>query len=177
MLVREAQQDIARAYVGGGPGLFFSALIWLAAGLIEQQHGIRTAFSVLFVGGMFIYPAGLFLSRVVFRRPAEAKTNPIAGAVLECTAAMIAGLFAAWLFLPYKPEYVFPLAALAVGTHFGVFKTVYGDRLFWLLAAAVSAIGLVDILVMPVRPSVAFAVAATEATFALILTLRGLART
>src|SRR3546814_12510337 len=46
---------------------------------------------------------------------------------LPISIAMIGGLFAAWLFLPFQPTYAFPLAAIAVGTHYAVFKTVYGD--------------------------------------------------
>ncbi|MDO9487332.1 MAG: hypothetical protein Q7J32_03085, partial [Sphingomonadaceae bacterium] len=93
----------------------------------------------------------------------------------EGTIAMIGGLFAAWLFIGPKPELVFPLAAIAVGTHYFVFKTVYGDRSFWLLAAIVTAIGVADIFVAPLRGSTALLVAVTELAFGLVLTLRSIA--
>ena len=41
--------------------------------------------------------------------------------------------------------YVFPLA-IAVGTHYAPFCTVFGDRLFWVLAGLVTAVGVLDVL-------------------------------
>src|SRR3546814_10311314 len=74
-------------------------------------------------------------------REKEASGIPLGATALESTIAMIGGLFAAWLFLPFQPTYVFPLAAIAVGTHYAVFKTVYGDALFWVLGGLITATG------------------------------------
>lgn len=172
MLVSNAQKDIGRAYVGGGPGMIFSGLVWLAAGLAQHWHGTGFGFAVLFIGGMAIFPAGLLLSRQLFRRAAEAKDNPLGRTALESTICMIAGLFAAWLMLPLKPAYVFPLAAIAVGSHFAVFRTVYGDRLFWLIGAMLTGFGLAGIFAGAPTPVVAFGVAASEIVFGAILTAR-----
>jgi hypothetical protein len=172
MLVSDAQRDITRAYVGGGPGMVYSAFTWLAAGYVQSRHGTGLAFLVLFAGGTVIYPVGVLLSRYVFGRAAEAKDNPLGMAALESTICMIGGLFAAWLMLPLKPAYVFPLAAIAVGTHFAVFRTVYGDRLFWLLGALLTAIGFYGIFGAAPTPVVVFGVAATEIVFGAILTVR-----
>src|SRR3546814_20569590 len=75
---------------------------------------------------MLILPLATIASRLLFRREKEASGNPLGATALESTIAMIGGLFAAWLFLPFQPTYVFPLAAIAVGTNYAVFKTVYG---------------------------------------------------
>ncbi len=48
--------------------------------------------------------------------------------MLELTVAMIAGLIAAWLFVEFKPEWVIPLAAIMVGTHYGAFQSAYGMK-------------------------------------------------
>ena len=66
MTIIEAQADLRRAYVGGGPGAFVSGLLWLAAAWVEAKYGIRTAFVALFLGGMLIYPLGLAASRLLF---------------------------------------------------------------------------------------------------------------
>ena len=174
MNIAEAQRDIRRAYTGGGPGLIFSAVVWLAAALAQTSHGTAFAFGLLFIGGMAIFPAGLALSRLVFRRAAETKGNPLGITALESTICMIGGLIAAWLMLPLKPAWVFPLAAIAVGTHFAVFKTVYGDRLFWVLGAALTGIGCYAIFAGPLPFGVGFVVAATEAVFGIILTARAI---
>ena len=172
MTVTDAQQDLRRAYVGGGPGVVISGLVWLAAMYIQHSQGIRAGFVVLFFGGMLIFPLTKLVCRAIFRRESESRNNPFGLTVLESTIAMIGGLFAAWLFLAYMPVLVFPLAAIAVGTHYFVFKTVYEDKLFWLLAAVITAIGFGDIFVAQMRGSTALLVALTEVVFGLVLTVR-----
>ncbi len=168
----DAQRDMGRAYVGGGPGVVVSSLVWVATAFVQQRAGVAAAFPVLFFGGMLIFPLSKLLARVAFRRDSENGANPLGLTALECTIAMIGGLFAAWLFLGTRPMLVMPLAAIAVGTHYLVFKTVYGDRLFWLLGAILTLIGLADIYVAQLRGMGTGLVAATELLFGLSLTLR-----
>ena len=52
MTIAEAQGDLRRAYVGGGPGAFISGSLWFVATWVEAHHGIRTACIALFFGGM-----------------------------------------------------------------------------------------------------------------------------
>ena len=175
MKVSEAQQDLRRAYVGGGPGVVTSGLVWLVAAWVQHTQGVGAGFVTLFLGGMLIFPVTKLLCRTVFRRDDESSGNPFGMTVLESTIAMIGGLFAAWLFVAVKPALVFPLAAIAVGTHYFVFKTVYGDRSFWLLAGVVTAAGLAGIYVPPLSGSTAWLVALTELAFGLVLTVRAVA--
>jgi hypothetical protein len=65
--------------------------------------------------------------------PAEAEGNTLGRIALESTIAMLGCLFAAWLLLPTRADLVFPVAAIAVGTHYAAFRSVYGDILYWLL--------------------------------------------
>ena len=175
MTIREAQADLRRAYVGGGPGAVVSGLVWVVAAWVEANHGVRTAFIALFLGGMLIYPLGLAASRLLFRRAGEAKDNPMGPVALECTIAMIGCLIAAWLILPFKPELVFPIAAVAVGTHYFVFKTAYGDRTYWLLAAMVTALGLAEMFdVTQLGGGMILAVEVIEVAFGVLLTMRAL---
>lgn len=173
MNIEEAQRDVSRAFVGGGPGVLVSALVWLAAALVERRHGIAPAFATLFFGGMLIFPVSMLVARLAFRRAKEAPGNPLGPVALESTVAMIGGLFAAWLLLDLRPNLVFPLAAIAVGTHYAVFKTIYGDRSFWVLAALLTALGGLAALERWTPPGgVILAVAVVEAAFAAVLTYR-----
>ena len=178
MTIAEAQADLRRAYVGGGPGAVVSGLLWFAAAWVEANHGIRTAFIALFLGGMLIYPLGLAASSLLFRRASEAKDNPMGPVALESTIAMIGCLLAAWLILPFKPEFVFPIAAVAVGTHYFVFKTAYGDRTYWLLAALITAIGVAEIFdVTRLAGGMILTVGAIEVAFGVLLTMRAVKAT
>jgi hypothetical protein len=142
MQIAEAQGDVRRSFVGGGPGVFVSGLIWCAAAIAEAQRGVGFGFAVLFFGGMLIFPLSLLVVRVAFRRAATQGGNGLTAIALESTAAMIAGLLAAYLLLPHAPHLVLPLAALAVGAHYFAFRTLYGDPLFLVLGAIISALGL-----------------------------------
>jgi hypothetical protein len=170
MEISAAQQDLSRAYVGGGPGVMVSGCVWLAAALIEHAQGVGAAFAALFLGGMAIFPVSKLVCRFGFGRANETPGNPFGLTVLEGTIAMIAGLFAAWLFLPIRPALVFPLAALAVGTHYFAFATCYGDRRFWILAAIVAIIGFADIYAAALHGLSAPLVAMVELGFGLLLT-------
>lgn len=174
MLISDAQRDLGRAYVGGGPGVVISGIIWLAATGIQHAKGVGAGFAALFFGGMLIFPIAKLLCRTAFHRANESSSNPFGATVLEGTMAMIGGLFAAWLFLPFKPSLVFPLAAIAVGTHYFIFKTAYGDRSFWLLAGIVTAIGFGDIFVTQMRGLAPLLVSVTEMVFGLALVVRAL---
>jgi hypothetical protein len=176
MTVTNAQQDIRRAYVGGGPGAIVSALVWFAAAFVAARHGIGPAFTLLFFGGMLIFPLSLLVCQFGFRRPKMAADNPLGMTALEATITMIGGLLAAWLFVRLAPAYVFPVAAMAVGTHYAEFKTAYGDRLYWMLAAILTAIGGAALLGLPSLPGAPIlAVAVVELLFGLWLTKKSLA--
>ncbi len=173
LTIAEAQQDSRRAFVGGGPGAFISGAVWLIAALMIKQRGVGPAFACLFFGGMLIFPLAQLTSRVLFRRSPAAQDNPLGRVALESTIAMGGGLFAAWLFIFTKPDYVFPLAAIAIGTHYAAFRTVYGDTLFWLLAGLITAIGVLDILSYVKLPGgPILAVGLIEIVFAIVLTAR-----
>lgn len=144
MTVDEAQRDNRHSYVGGGPGAIVSGLVWLVAAMFLGR-GLSAAFAALFIGGTLIFPLSILLCRRLFRRSAAMPNNPLGRAALESTIAMIGGLLAAWLFVGRAPELVLPLAAVAVGTHYFVFRTVYGDTLFWLLGALITGLGIAGV--------------------------------
>jgi hypothetical protein len=122
---------------------------------------------------VLIFPLSAMASRLLFRREKEVSDNPLGGIALESTIAMLGGLFAAWLLLRFEPAYVFPLAAIAVGTHYAVFRTIYGDRLFWLLGALITVVGFASIFnLVPIPGGPILAVAVIELLFAILLTMR-----
>ena len=145
MTIDDSQADLRRAFVGGGPGLVISGLFWLAAGVVADTHGIETGFVLLFLTGMLIFPLSALVCRFAFGRAPTAAGNPMGRIALESTFPMIGGLVIAWLLLPLRPDWVFPVAAIAVGTHFFAFRSVYGDALFWLLGALITALGAAEL--------------------------------
>ena len=112
-----AQAELRYSYLTGGPGASVSGIVWLVAAFTSQGRGVGKGFIVLFFGGMTIFPLGTLVVRSIFRRPPPSKSNPGPRVVMETVLPMMGGLLAAWLLLPSRPEAVFPIGAIAVGSH------------------------------------------------------------
>ena len=175
--LQQAQAELRYSYVRGGPGAFVSGLVWLAAAVITDARGVAAGFTVLFFGGMTIFPLGSLVVRGIFRRPSPSAGNPGPRVVIETVFPMIGGLLAAWLLLPHRPEFVFPVAAIAVGSHYFGFRTAYGDVGYWVLAAVMCGVGAAAIFwQMPPLGAVAWIIAGVEMGFGVWFTLRGVSR-
>ena len=115
---------------------------------------------------MFIFPVSKLAVKVFFQRPSESKSNPGGLSAVETVFPMIGGLFAAWLLLPYRPDFVFSVSAISVGTHYFGFRTAYGDWTYWVLGAVLCLVGLSSIvLAVPLSDLVPFVVAFVEIAF------------
>jgi hypothetical protein len=152
-----------------------SGLVWSACAVAEMKGGVGLGFAVLFFGGMLIFPISLVLARAVFRRARPQEGNGLIPIALESTAAMIAGLLAAYLLLDHSPGLVFAVSALAVGTHYFAFRTLYGDTIFLILGAVITALGLNAVFGWIVLPgALPWWVAGVELAFGVLMTARSI---
>ncbi|MBN8807268.1 MAG: hypothetical protein J0I47_03375 [Sphingomonas sp.] len=173
MDIGSAQRDMARSYVGGAPGVFVSGAVWLVAGLVERSHGIRSAFIALFLGGMLIFPASVVISRVLFKAGKAFDGNPLERLASESTAILFAGILTGYALLQVAPAMVFSAVAVAIGARYFIFRSVYGEPVYWVLGGALAlaaAIGMLHPTMLPV--GVALLVGAIECAFSVILFLR-----
>ena len=119
---------------------------------------------------MLIFPLAKLIAAMAFQRKTAGGRSELGRVALESTMAMIGGLFAAWLMLGLRPAWVFPLAAVAVGTHYAVFRTVYGDVRFWVLGGLITAVGVAGVLHTAWVPGgTALVVGLTELVFGALL--------
>lgn len=166
MEIENYQRELRHAYVRGGPGAIISGVVWLIAALVASSSSISTGFTVLFFGGMLIFPISKLAVKLLFRRDSESKSNPGGLVVIETVFPMIGGLFAAWLLLPHRPEFVFSIAAIAVGAHYFGFRTAYGDWTYWVFGALLCAVGVASVVAgLPPSTTVPFLVAGIEIAF------------
>ncbi|MBM4234668.1 MAG: hypothetical protein FJ160_10875 [Gammaproteobacteria bacterium] len=171
MDITTAQLELRHSYLRGGPGAITSGIVWLIAGVVANNTNVSTAFMVLFFGGMLISPLSTLIERFVFRRSSPQKSNQGLLTVIETTFPMIGGLIAAWLMLPFRPDFVFPLAAIAVGTHYFGFRTAYGEWTYWILGGALVVIGSMSIVLGLSSANITpLLVAAVEVIFGIWLT-------
>jgi hypothetical protein len=154
-----------------------SGLVWLVAGIAVSTSGVPIGFAVLFFGGMLIFPVATFIVRTLLRREPVSKNNPGGLTVIETIVPMIGGLLAAWLLMPYRPEFVFPMAAVAVGSHYFGFRTAYGDWSNWVLGGIMCLVGIASIFYgMPIAHHVPYAIATIEIGFGCFLTWRSVSQ-
>jgi hypothetical protein len=172
MDIKTAQAECRYCFVGGGPGVVVSGLVWLAASAVYGSAGTTTAFAALFFGGMLIAPIATAVERVLFRRRAPSRDNALPAIGFETVFAMIGGLIAAFLVMQHAPQWAFPVAAIAVGARYFTFATIYGTKAYYALGGLIVALGAMEIwgrIDLPV--SVVLSVAMTEILFGLALTL------
>ncbi len=172
MHIEDAQAEIRHAYVGGGLGAVVSGLVWMVAAIVQYSHPVATTFAVLFFGGMLIFPLSVLVENLFFKRKKPSPENMLGRIALESTIMMIAMLLLAWLLVPVKPDWVLPISAIAIGTHYLPFRSVYGDMLYWLLAALITAVGFLGLVSFLPPMGVAPAVAVLEIAFGIILVMR-----
>lgn len=169
----EHQADLRRSYLGGGLGAIVSGVVWLAAAITASRAGIEVGYTALFFGGFLIFPLATLIGKLFFKRPAVRADNPGGALAMETLPAMIGVLVIGFLLLNVKPDWVFPLAAIAVGAHYFPFRTAYGDRTYWVLGALMMAVGFAS-LTMGLFGGIitAYAIAVIEITFGIWLTGR-----
>lgn len=169
----EHQADLRRAYLGGGLGAIVSGMVWLAAAITASRAGIGVGYTALFFGGFLIFPLATLIEKLFFKRPAVHPNNPGGALAMETLPAMIGVLVIGFLLLDIKPDWVFPLAAIAVGARYFPFRTAYGDRTYWLLGALMMAIGFASLILGLFGGIItAYAIAVTEIIFGVWLTVR-----
>ena len=177
MEIETAQSEIRRAYLRGGPGAIVSGLVWFVSGIAATVSGVPIGFAVLFFGGMLIFPVATFIVRNLLRREPVSKNNPGGLTVIETVFPMISGLMAAWLLIPYRPEFVFPMSAIAVGAHYFGFRTAYGDWTNWVLGGTMCLVGIGTIFNgTPNANTVPYVIATIEIAFGCWLTLNSISK-
>ncbi|TRW18107.1 DUF7010 family protein [Glacieibacterium frigidum] len=174
--MKQAQDELRAAYLGGVPGVAVSGLVWLVAGLVWDARGPGTAFIALFFGGIAIFPLSLAVARAFGAKPAS-KTNPLNALGFETTVPLFAGLFVAYALIGRDPPLAFALFAAIVGARYFAFATLYRDRTYWVLGGVMMAVGYVAAIKAALLPlNVAICIGAVEFVFAAILAARHRAR-
>jgi len=135
MNVKECQREMRSAFLGGFGGQLVSGVIWIIAAATSVWISSGVGMAVLFFGCMMIFP----LTQVTVKlmgRPGKVSTENKLWALGSQAAFTVPINFllvgAATL---YKTEWFFPAAMIVVGSHYLMFLTLYGMKMFAVLAA------------------------------------------
>jgi hypothetical protein len=132
---KQAQTDMRKGYANGSIGIIVSGLIWLLSATISYQYSAKQAVWMLLIGGMFIHPLGVLLSKAIGLSGTHTKGNPLGNLAMEGTIFMIMCLPLAFgLSLQYA-EWFFQGMLLIIGGRYLTFASIYGIRLYWILGA------------------------------------------
>lgn len=140
-LLEAAQADMRHAYYGGATGITTSALAWLAAAAIAMAVSPRGAIAALFIGGMFIHPGAMLLSKLLGRPGTHEKGNPLARLALESTVWLLLAIGVAFLASFQRAEWFFIAMMLTIAGRYFTFATLYGLRLYWACGVALAVTG------------------------------------
>jgi hypothetical protein len=172
MHFNEAQQDMRRAHYDGATGVIVSATVWLIAAMVSWQSTPGNAIGTLLIGGMFIFPISVALSKFMGRSGGHSKENPLSSLATAGTLWMLLAIPIAYGASLHKIEWFFPAMLLTIGGRYLTFTTLYGLRTYYWLGAALSLAGIsLVVLKAPVLAG-AFAGASIEYVFACLIFLK-----
>ena len=142
MEIKQAQSEMRSAFLGGFAGQLVSGVIWLIAAAIgffvEPLYGM----AVLFFGSMFIFPLTQMLIRTLGRPGKTSEDNGLwpLGAQTAFTVPINFILVGAATL--YRQHWFFPASMIVVGAHYLPFITLYGMKMFGVLAGLLVIGGL-----------------------------------
>ncbi len=141
MSLTQAQTDMRHGYYSGGTGILASAIAWFTAAAVALLVSPQSAVWTLLIGGMFIYPVGLLLCKLLGARGSHTKGNPLGQLAGASTFWLIFCLPTAYLLSVRHPTLFFPAMLLIIGGRYLVFATLYGMRLYWTLGLVLAGAG------------------------------------
>ena len=146
MKFEEAQKDMNFSYFGGGTGVLVSGVIWCIAGLVALMYSNQSSMLTLFIGGIFIHPLGMMLSKILKRSGNHNPKNPLGKLALESTIILFVGLFLAFYVAKLQVEWFYPVMLMIIGVRYLIFNTLYGTKIYWVLGAVLMLSGMFCIL-------------------------------
>ena len=168
MSVSEAQADMRSGYLSGGTGILASALAWSVAAGIALANSAQSAVWALLIGGMFIYPVGLLICKLLGGRGTHRKGNPLGQLAGASAFWLIFCLPVAYVLSLQNPSWFFSAMLLIIGGRYLVFATIYGMRLYWILGLVLATAGFALPTINASAHIVAGVGAGIEAVFAII---------
>jgi len=141
--VEEAQLDMRVGLLGGFMGQLISGLLWLASAALGTWGTPRAAVTFLVVTGFFIFPLTKLGLRLVGHQSRVSPDNPLNGLGMQSAFILPLTLLLVGAAALYRIEWFYPAFMIALGAHYLPFVTLYGMRMFYVLAGVLVGAGVV----------------------------------
>jgi hypothetical protein len=135
MDILEAQREMRSAFLGGFAGQLVSGLIWLIAAAVGAWISPGVGMAALFFGSMGIFPLTQLGVRLLGRPGKVSPENRLWGLGPQSAFTVPINFLLVGAATLYRETWFFPAAMIVVGAHYLPFVTLYGMKMFGILAA------------------------------------------
>ena len=136
------QREMRSAFLGGFAGQLVSGLIWMAAAGISALSTPQYGMAFLFFGCMSIFPLTQLTLRMMGRNAKVNEENGLWALGSQIAFTVPINFLLVGAIILYRPMWFFPAAMIIVGTHYLPFITLYGMKMFGILAALLIICGI-----------------------------------
>ncbi len=141
MNILESQREMRSAFLGGFAGQLVSGMIWLIAAALGNWISPGVGMVALFFGSMGIFPLTQLGVRLMGRPGKVSPENKLWGLGPQVAFTVPLNFLLVGAATLYRETWFFPAAMIAIGSHYLPFITLYGMKLFGVLAALLVVAG------------------------------------
>jgi hypothetical protein len=132
--ILEAQREMRSAFLGGFAGQLVSGLLWLIAAALGAWVAPGYGMAALFFGSMAIFPLTQMGVRLMGRPGKVSPENRLWGLGPQIAFTVPLNFLLVGAATLYRESWFFPAAMIVVGSHYLPFISLYGMKLFGVLA-------------------------------------------
>jgi hypothetical protein len=141
MNILDSQREMRSAFLGGFAGQLVSGLIWLAAAALGTWLSPAAGMAALFFGSMGIFPLTQIVVRLLGRPGKVSPQNGLWALGSQVAFTVPLNFLLVGAATLYRETWFFPAAMIVVGSHYLPFLTLYGMKLFGVLAGLLVVAG------------------------------------
>lgn len=135
---QDAQADMRNGYGNGSVGAFTSGIVWITASLMTNYNSPEKGIWALIIGGMFIFPLSILISKLLGIKGSHDSNNPLGKLAMEGTIWMLMSMPLAYGLSLIKPELFFQGMLMIIAGRYLTFTSIYGMRMYWILGGLLS---------------------------------------
>jgi hypothetical protein len=141
MNLNDCQREMRSAFLGGFAGQLVSGVIWLIAAALGTWLSPVAGMAALFFGSMAIFPLTQLGVRLLGRPGKVSPDNGLWQLGSQTAFTVPLNFLLVGAATLYRETWFFPAAMIVVGSHYLPFITLYGLKLFGVLAALLVVAG------------------------------------
>ncbi len=141
MNLAACQREMRSAFLGGFAGQLVSGIIWLIAAALGTWLSPTAGMAALFFGSMGIFPLTQLTVRLLGRPDKVSPENGLWQLGSQTAFTVPLNFLLVGAATLYRETWFFPAAMIVVGSHYLPFITLYGMKIFGILAALLVVAG------------------------------------